>query len=132
MTDTTLQQDIALLMHETVKAMFPTAYVNGRVRNLLGSTICLTYASRPAAECSSGILENDPAFMAFHVYVDSRTGKCEIEFPSTHCCKLFRQDGLKFRKLSGDNEAQVINKLTKWFDKNREIIGKYNKPFTDY
>ena len=128
----TNQADVASILHETIKAMFPTAYVHGRVGNLLGPTIRLTYASRPAAECANGILENDPAFMGFHVYVDSRTGKCEIESPSTHGNKMFRQDGLKFRKISGESEIAVVNKLVKWFEKNREIIGKYNKEFTEY
>ena len=123
----TNQADTALFLHNAIKALFPTAVVNGRVGNLLGPTIRLTYTSKTAAENSSGILENDPAYMSFHVYVDSRNGKCEIEFPSTHCCKLFRQDGLKFRKLSGKSEQEVCEKLVKWFEKNKTIIEKYNK-----
>lgn len=121
----TTQADTALYLHNAIKDLFPTAVVNGRVGNLMGPTIRLTYTSKTAADNSNGILENDPAFMSFHVYVDSRTGKCEIEYPSTHCSRLFRE-GLKFRKLSGNSEQEVCEKLVKWFAKNSAIIGKYN------
>lgn len=120
------QHEVAANLHNSIVALFPTANVNGRVGNLLGPCIRLTYTSKTAAENSNGILENDPAFMSFHVHVE-RDGKCIIEFPATHSRKLFNEHGLKFRKLSGSSEAEVCAKLVKWFDKNKEIIGIYNR-----
>lgn len=115
------QAEIAAYIQAELIAMFPDNGVNSRVRNVLGDTIFVLYTHfKDKSQCSMGILENDPAFMHFMIQHD-RKG-FYIEYPSTHCNKIFYQDALKFRKINGKTELEAAQKLVAWFKKNRELI----------
>lgn len=121
MTTPTTKAEIAEYIQNALVALFPYNGVNSRVRNVLGENIYVLYTHfKDKSQCSSGILENDPAFMHFMICQDRKGWY--IEYPSTHCNKIFSNPALKFRKINGKTEFEAAQKLINWFIKNRELI----------
>jgi hypothetical protein len=113
------QNNICETFNNFVTNALPNAYVNARVQKLIGQeTIVIAFAG--AKTWPSNIMQNDPAFMQFIVFVNS-DGSADIEAPTMHSSKL-RKAGLKFRKIAKENEAAAMAHLTRWFIKNRDII----------
>lgn len=118
MTD---QIELCTELHDALLPLFPNAFVHARQRTILGQTnIHLTFA-RSCSGWSSNIIENDPAFMGFMVHIE-RDGTANIERPCTHSNAMFRDHGLKFRKIKGNDESVAVGKLIEWFKKNQKII----------
>lgn len=116
------QQDLRMFFLRTnMENMFPTSNVKVYAQSIIGEkNIYVRYINAPSpAECSNGIMENDPAFMRF--CFGRKAGKVVIEAPCMHSSKL-RNAGLKFRKITADNESLACEKLLAWFEKNREVI----------
>ena len=108
-------------LQSTLSAMFPDNGVRVRIRDVLGENIYLLYTHNKSKEqCSMGILENDPAFMHFMISQDRKGWY--IEYPATHCNKIFSNGALKFRKINAKTEQEAAEKLVAWFVKNRELI----------
>lgn len=124
---TTREDTIAYLTTE-LTAMFPNNGVRVRERDILGKNIYVLYTHfKDKSQCSSGIIENDPAFMKFAIY-SNREG-WYIEYPITHCGRVFDNDTVKFRKLKGKTEQEAAEKLVAWFKKNQQHILKVGQDY---
>lgn len=108
-------------------ALFPghVGHVWVRERRIIGETnIHIRYTHNALAEqCRSGIIENDPAYMAFVLWNDERGGSgYYIEFPTTHMGRVFDGGAVRFRKLKGKTEREAAEKLVAWFARHRDHI----------
>src|SRR5882757_6331679 len=102
---TTREETIAYLTTE-LTTLFPTNGVRVSERDILGKNIYILYTHfKDKSQCSSGILYNDPAFMNFAIY-NNREGSY-IEFPTTHCGKVFDNGTVKFRNIKGKTEQEA-------------------------
>jgi hypothetical protein len=114
-----------LVAHITTEltTLFPTNGVKVYEQSILGEkNIYIRYMHFASAkECSNGIAENDPAFMRLAIYPER--GTYVIDRPTTHFSRLIGKDGaIAWRKLRGNTEQEVAEKLLAWFRKNQTII----------
>lgn len=114
------QNNICETFMNIMQSAFPDAYINARVHKMfLGAdAILITFAG--AKTWVNNIIENDVAFMRFLVSIEDN-GKVTIEAPAMHSNAL-RRAGLKFRKITKENEGQAVAHLARWFIKNRDLI----------
>lgn len=112
------RDDTISYLTKELTTMFPSNGVNVRERDILGKNIYILYTHfKDKSQCSMGILENDPAYMYFCI-----TNEHTVEFPSTHCGRVFDNPLVKFRKIRGKTEQEAAEKLVVWFKKNQEHI----------
>jgi hypothetical protein len=128
MTDRTATIDF---LTTALTALFPTNGVLVKAVKIVGEEnihVRFTYFT-DSSQWSSGIIENDPAFMRFMIHVN-KNGTAEIEYPSTHCNRIMRRNGpVKFRKINGKTEHDAAVKLVAWFQKNQAaILNAPNEP----
>ncbi len=117
------QQEIAEYLNTELKALFPTSGVSVYVRSVLGEpNIYIGYTNAvDRSQCSSGILENDPANMRYYIETDG-VNKYSADRPIRHFTNKLDEAGVTFRKINGKSELEVAEKLLTWFRKHRDAI----------
>lgn len=116
-------------LKEGLRTMFPDTMARVVERRYVGEdTVGVLYTHyKNAEQCQSGILENDPCFMYFVIFADN--GRFYAGFPSTHCGRVFDSKAVKFRKITGNTQLEVAQKLIKWFSMNQAHILKVGNEY---
>lgn len=94
---------------------FPNFLIDIKLVNILGEVPRIMIANVPSEkDAPYGILENCSVFMKGLIQVD-HTGKAYMD--NAYYCRH-----IKFRKISGKNEIEVLTKFCNWMIKNRDMI----------
>ena len=112
------QAEVIEFLKTELRKIFPTSGLLIRPRTIIGETnIHITYTNAASsADCSNGILENDPAYMAFAIWSD-RDGTFYIEKPTQHRAVLSRIGVKRFVTIKGKTEMACAIKLVEWMRK---------------
>ena len=110
-----------------IKKIFPNFLSLAKMRTGLGHHVTVDfYNVADSSECASGILLNATGQMRFMMHLSNGRGTLADGTPVSvellSWSHHLRNAGLKFRKINAKTPAEAMEKLVKWFDKNREII----------
>ena len=93
---------------------FPNFLIDISIVNILGELPRIMIANVPSKkDAPYGILENCSVFMKGLIQTDRKGAYMENPF---YGCKI------KFRKISGKDEIEVLTKFCIWMVKNRDMI----------
>lgn len=106
--------------NEKIKETFPSFYTVARVQKIIGAEHIIFEFSNVSspAEAPNGILLNATAHMRF--MLSKEVEHSVIELLTWHY-KL-KPTGVKFRKIKGKTPVEAVEKLLKWFSKNKPLI----------
>lgn len=97
-----------------LRALFPHFLVNIRVSNILGEVVQFTVANVPTEkDAPYGIIHNATFLLKGLIQTDRKGAYMENPVLSGN---------LKFRKISGSSEAEVLQKFVAWIKKNSPEI----------
>lgn len=98
-----------------IAIMFPHFMIDIRVTNVLGDVVSFTIANVPTAnDAPFGIIHN--ASLLFRGLIQTNHKGAYMEDP------ILSGHGLKFRKISGSTELEVLAKFHMWLLKNKAEI----------
>lgn len=112
------QQEVVDFLNTEMRKIFPTSGIRAHLRRIIGETnIYFLYTNNAtAADCASGILENDPAFMHFAIYPNA--GAFHIEKPTMHR-RVLKNAGIhRFMTMKASTEMGCAVKLVEFMRKN--------------
>ena len=98
-----------------LKVAFPGFLINIHVTRIIGDIIIINVANVPSAsDAPMGIIHNATVHMRGLIHASPKG--CYMENP------IMSGRGLKFRKISGANEGEVLKKFVIWMEKNADAI----------
>lgn len=99
----------------TLRSEFPNFLIDISIVSILGELPRIMIANVPSKkDAPYGILENCSVFMKGLIQVD-HTGKAYMD--NAYYCR-----NIKFRKINGKDEIEVLTKFCTWMVKNRDMI----------
>ena len=99
----------------TLRSEFPNFLIDISIVSILGELPLVMIANVPSKkDAPYGILENCSVFMKGLIQTDRKGA--HMENP------LYGRSGLKFRKINGKDEVDVLTKFCTWMVKNRDMI----------
>ena len=111
MTDTMINSGDTVIMKDKAKFF--------RAGNVMGAPT-ITIAGQTVEESENKIIENAYAFSKFIIHKNDQKNKYEMEMLTVDY--KARNDGLKFRKISGKTLDEVYGKFNAWMTKNETYL----------
>ena len=111
MTDTMINSGDTVIMKDKAKFF--------RSGNVMGAPT-ITIAGQTVEESENKIIENAYAFSKFIIHKNDQKNKYEMEMLTVDY--KARNDGLKFRKISGKTLDEVYSKFSVWMTKNETYL----------
>lgn len=110
----------AEVYNEKIKEIFPSFYTVARVQKVLGEEdIYFEFSNVGSpAEAPHGILLNATAHMRF--MLSKEVEHFAIDLLTWHYS--LKPAGVTFRKIKGKTPVEAVEKLLKWFSKNKPLI----------
>ena len=111
MSDTMINSGDTVIMKDKAKFF--------RAGNVMGAPT-ITIAGQTVEESENKIIENAYAFSKFIIHKNDQKNKYEMEMLTVDY--KARNDGLKFRKISGKTLDEVYSKFSVWMTKNETYL----------
>ena len=111
-TAVSVSSDAQTVLRKTFGDSF---HIQVGVANFLGPVVTVVFANRTRETATNHILENAPLYGKGLIHSD-RDGGCFMNSP------FYGRNNLKYRKIKGRDEAEVLEKFVTWMISKKDEI----------